>query len=535
MTLPRPGRAWIGPLILIAVALFIAVACMAGPTGSPGASGSPAPTPTNPAAVPLAPAQPTDPFNLISWLFTPLFQAFFIVLVLLDKATGNIAIAIVLMTLLLRIVLIPIFRRQTVSTKRSQLLAPELREIQKRYKGDRLKAQEAQKQLYAERGINPLAGCLPALLQILLLIPMYSVFSQGLQNYNPQAMLDVFGFRIIDLQCDPAPIIDELGHVLNPCLDPVAFGVNWGVPEVFLGTAGSLFSGLSLLAIISAAPPADHVADGPAGREPGDGRRPERPDPAPDGVPVPVHLADVRQHPAGRPVPVLDRVDPVLDRPAVPDHRLGRHVPVIRMESRVRPGPHTTVPGGPAAAGRSRDATGQIGARRGSGKAGGSRRQDHSPQGTRPLEPPRETTLMSAYKEFTGKSVEEALRGAREEFGVDLAELDFEILTPGQPGRPRHGRRTGADRRRPAVGPRRSRTQARGRGIQPAPARPAPRGSRSPGRPRPAARSGDRGPRRDDRPRDDRGPRRDDRGPRRDDRPRESRPADDRPRRRPPA
>jgi YidC/Oxa1 family membrane protein insertase len=252
VTLSRPGRAWIGPLILIAIALFIAVACAAGPTGSPGASGSPAATPTNPAAIPLQPAAPDNPFGLIAWLFTPLFQAFFIVLVLLDKATGNIAIAIVLMTLLLRVVLIPVFRRQTVSTKRTQLLAPELKEIQKRYKGDRLKAQEAQKQLYAERGINPLAGCLPALLQILLLIPMYSVFSQGLQNYNPQAMLDIFGFRLVDLQCEPAPLFNELGHVLNPCLNPVAFGVNWGVPEVFLGTAGSLFSGLSLLAIISA-------------------------------------------------------------------------------------------------------------------------------------------------------------------------------------------------------------------------------------------------------------------------------------------
>jgi YidC/Oxa1 family membrane protein insertase len=252
VTLSRPGRAWIGPLILIAMALLIAVACAAGPTGSPGASGSPAATPTNPAGVPLQPAAPDNPFGLIAWLFTPLFQAFFIVLVLLDKATGNIAIAIVLMTLLLRVVLIPVFRRQTVSTKRTQLLAPELKEIQKRYKGDRLKQQDAQKQLYAERGINPLAGCLPALLQILLLIPMYSVFSQGLQNYNPQAMLDIFGFRIVDLHCASAPLFNELGHVTNPCLNPVAFGVNWGVPEVFLGTAGSLFSGLSLLAIISA-------------------------------------------------------------------------------------------------------------------------------------------------------------------------------------------------------------------------------------------------------------------------------------------
>jgi YidC/Oxa1 family membrane protein insertase len=250
--LPRPGRAWIGPLILISVALFIAVACAAGPTGSPGASGSPAATPTNPAAVPLHPASPTDPFGLLAWLFTPLFQAFFILLVLLDKATGNIAVAIVLMTLLLRVVLIPIFRRQTVSTKRTQLLAPEVKEIQKRFKGDRVKQQEAQKQLYAERGINPLSGCLPALLQIFLLIPMYSVFSQGLQNYNPQAMLDVFGFRLIDLHCAATPVIDQVTGHIKPCLDPIAFGVNWGVPEVIIGSAGSLFSGLSLLAVISA-------------------------------------------------------------------------------------------------------------------------------------------------------------------------------------------------------------------------------------------------------------------------------------------
>lgn len=252
MTLPRPGRAWIGPLLLLAIVMFVAVACVGGPAGSPGGSGSVAPTTPPPAAIPLVPASPNDPFGLLAWLFTPLFQVFFIALVLLDKATGNIAIAIVLMTLLLRIILIPVFRRQTVSTKRTQLMAPELREIQKRFKGDRLKAQEAQRQLYAERGINPLSGCLPALLQIFLLIPMYSVFSQGLQNYNPQAMLDVFGFRIIDLQCAAAPIVDAVGQVLNPCLNPHAFGVNWGVPETIIGSPGALFSGLSLLAVISA-------------------------------------------------------------------------------------------------------------------------------------------------------------------------------------------------------------------------------------------------------------------------------------------
>ena len=238
------------PAVLL-VGLAILLAACAGPAGSPGASGAPGAT-LPPGAIPLKPVTPTEPFSFLAWVFTPIFQAFFILLVVLDKLTGNIVIAIILMTIIIRIILIPIFRRQTVSMKRTQLLAPEVKEIQRRFKGDRLKQQEAQRQLYAERGINPASGCLPAILQIFLLIPMYSVFSQGLQNYDPQPMLDLFGFRIIDLGCAPAPIVDAAGHVTNPCLNPVAFGVNWGVPEVIIGTAGSMLSGLSLLALISA-------------------------------------------------------------------------------------------------------------------------------------------------------------------------------------------------------------------------------------------------------------------------------------------
>ncbi len=120
---------------------------------------------------------------------------------------------------------------------------------------------------------------------------------------------------------------------------------------------------------------------------------------------------------------------------------------------------------------------------------------------------------MSAYKEFSGKTVEEALKAARDEFGAELNDLDFEILTPGSRG-------------------------VLGMGAEPARIVAAPRtalGGAAPKRdaaaavplPRPPAREfddrPDRGPRRDDR--GDRGPRRDDRGdrgPRRDDRPLES-------------
>ncbi|MBI2776923.1 MAG: Jag N-terminal domain-containing protein [Chloroflexi bacterium] len=128
---------------------------------------------------------------------------------------------------------------------------------------------------------------------------------------------------------------------------------------------------------------------------------------------------------------------------------------------------------------------------------------------------------MSAYREFTGKTVEEALRLAREAFGAGLDDLDFEILTPGSRG----VLGMGAEPARVLAAPRSElggaapkRDAAATRPLPPAP----PREDRE-DRPRFGDRDRDRGPRRDDR-----GPRRDDRP--RDDRPRDDRPRDDRPR-----
>jgi spoIIIJ-associated protein len=134
---------------------------------------------------------------------------------------------------------------------------------------------------------------------------------------------------------------------------------------------------------------------------------------------------------------------------------------------------------------------------------------------------------MSAYKEFTGKSVEEALRAAREEFGAELNDLDFEILTPGsrgvlgmgaEPARivaaPRAALGGAAPKRDAAAAtplptppPARERTdQDRDRGPR---AEPRDRGPRGEPRDRPP-RHDDRGrrPRSEPRDRDDRGARR---------------------------
>jgi len=206
-----------GLITLLALVALIAVACGG---GGAGATASAAPTP-HPDLKPASPG--ADPLSLIAWLFTPIFQTLFIGLVLLDRLTGDIGVAILLLTLLIRIVLISPYRKQLVSQRRTQMLQPEVAEIQRRYKGDRSKIQQAQAELYKTRGINPLSGCLPTLLQFIVLIPMYTVISNGLTNPNPTAMLSVFGVDIgkqIGLVC-----ANGLGTAtynnMSPCIESV--------------------------------------------------------------------------------------------------------------------------------------------------------------------------------------------------------------------------------------------------------------------------------------------------------------------------
>jgi YidC/Oxa1 family membrane protein insertase len=249
----RLGRfqPWLGLGLLVVLVLLFAAACAglpgAGATLAPGQTPTPVPSATlPPAGTPLHPANPSDPFSLLAFLFTPIFQALFISLVAVEQVTGSMVIAIVAVTLLVRVILIPLYRKQIVSQKRMQLLGPELKEIQKRFKGDRVKVQEATQAFYKERGVNPASGCLPLILQFMLLIPMYSVFSSGLQNFDPNGMLRVFGVQLIKLNCPATPVLLSPGHV-QPCINSTVFGIDLSQPQV-LFTIGI---GISALAIIS--------------------------------------------------------------------------------------------------------------------------------------------------------------------------------------------------------------------------------------------------------------------------------------------
>lgn len=242
-------------LFLVAIAVVVS-ACAPGTT--PGESGA---SPSFSQA-PLAPAElKASPFDLLAWLFTPIFQVLFIALVLLDKVTyliwpetGNIVLAIILLTVVLKVLTTPITKKQLISSRQTQLLQPEIKEIQRKYKGDRVKANEATQEFYKQRGINPAGGCLPMLLTMGLLIPMYSVFSSGLTNHDIRPMLQIFGFDLaaaLNITCDVTPVFDAAGHVTNPCLSPFFLGIDWGLPEPATTGLAIAGFGISILAIIS--------------------------------------------------------------------------------------------------------------------------------------------------------------------------------------------------------------------------------------------------------------------------------------------
>ncbi len=85
------------------------------------------------------------------------------------------ALAIIILTLLVRVVLIPLTVKQIRSMSAMQRIQPELKKIQTKYKGDRQKMNEELMKLYREHGVNPLGGCFPLLMQAPVFIALYSV------------------------------------------------------------------------------------------------------------------------------------------------------------------------------------------------------------------------------------------------------------------------------------------------------------------------------------------------------------------------
>jgi YidC/Oxa1 family membrane protein insertase len=140
-------------------------------------------------------------------LFYFLTKPFFYLLDFLYGLAGNFGVAIILFTLLLRIAIFPLANLQYRSFAGLKKIAPEMATLRETYKNDREKLQKALMELYTREKVNPMAGCLPILVQIPVFFSLYKVLSitiemrhapffgwiKDLSEPDPTSVFNLFG------------------------------------------------------------------------------------------------------------------------------------------------------------------------------------------------------------------------------------------------------------------------------------------------------------------------------------------------------
>ena len=148
--------------------------------------------------------------NVVSWVlvaFHALFAPIF------GEASGAAwGLAIVFLVILIRIALIPLFVKQIKSQRNMQIIQPKVKEIQKKYAGDRERQSQELMKLYKETGTNPLSSCLPLLAQAPIFFALFHVL-QGIAQSKPYGVLtDQLISQARSAQIFGAPIYGTFTH-----------------------------------------------------------------------------------------------------------------------------------------------------------------------------------------------------------------------------------------------------------------------------------------------------------------------------------
>ncbi|WP_095012996.1 membrane protein insertase YidC [Tsuneonella mangrovi] len=140
---------------------------------------------------------------------------------------GNFGLAIILLTLIVRGAMFPIAQKQFASMAAMKAIQPKMKALQERYKDDKQKQQQEVMALYKAEGVNPLAGCLPMLLQIPIFFGLYKVLMLSIDMRHKPFIL-----WIKDLSApDPLHVLNLFG--LLPFTPPGFLGI--GVLAILLG------------------------------------------------------------------------------------------------------------------------------------------------------------------------------------------------------------------------------------------------------------------------------------------------------------
>jgi YidC/Oxa1 family membrane protein insertase len=123
----------------------------------------------------------------VSWVLVQFHQ---LLSNFIDPTSGwTWALSIVGLVIVIRIALIPLFVKQIKAQRNLQIIQPQMKEIQKKYAGDKERQSQEMMKLYKETGTNPLASCLPILLQAPIFFALFSVL-QGIAMLRPEGVFN---------------------------------------------------------------------------------------------------------------------------------------------------------------------------------------------------------------------------------------------------------------------------------------------------------------------------------------------------------
>lgn len=118
----------------------------------------------------------------LKWIVKPIGELFMLpTLRLIQSGTGNYGVAIIIFSILIKLLLYPLSISQMKSAQKMQLLAPLMATIREKYKDDQMTQNQEMMKLYSQYGINPAGGCLPLLLQMPFLYALYSVLNLNIE------------------------------------------------------------------------------------------------------------------------------------------------------------------------------------------------------------------------------------------------------------------------------------------------------------------------------------------------------------------
>jgi YidC/Oxa1 family membrane protein insertase len=151
---------------------------------------------------------------IISPVFQALLDALGWILAEIYQVIPNYGVAIIILTLLIKFLLVPLGVKQIKSMQAMQALQPRIKELNKKYKGNKQKAQEETMKLYKEAGVNPLGGCLPVLLQFPILIAMYAVIRMPVMEATPAGSTNPQSYLVMNnhLPVDSQLFVDVVSH-----------------------------------------------------------------------------------------------------------------------------------------------------------------------------------------------------------------------------------------------------------------------------------------------------------------------------------